>query len=152
MLILDILAILVAAAAIFLAWRASQDLKSLTGKLDRMQTVLYETRQEQRKSQEQVESRIAGLDVSVQKATGKLRFNPDASLTHLYEIEPRAEDILAAFHIGGCAECMVDENHSLAEAVRERGADLDRVLTALNTLPPDGSKIDLRVPNVQTNF
>src|SRR5581483_7217510 len=149
---LDILAILMAAVAIFIAWRATQDLKALTAKLDRLQTTLFETRQDQRKQQEQVENRIAALDVSLQKATGKLRFDPNLSLTRLYEIEPRAELVLAAFHIGGCADCMVDENLSLADAVRQRGADLDRVLTALNTLPPNGAQPDLRVPNVHTNF
>lgn len=147
--ILEISAILLAAVAIFIAWRATQEVKSMTAKLDRLQSTLFETRQEQRAQQEQVETKIASLDVSMQKATGKMRFDPNMQLTRLYETEPRAQAVLAAFHIGGCASCAVDEEGSLAQAVRERGADLDRVLTALNTLPANGGMTDLRMPNVR---
>lgn len=148
MTIFEIIALITAAAAVFVAWRALQAIKAVTAKLDRLQSAVYETRQEQREQQAQTDTKIAALDVAMQKATGKLRFDPTASLTHLYEIEPRAQSVLAAFHIGGCASCAVDENGTLADAVRERGADLDRVLTALNTLPANGEHADLRMPNV----
>lgn len=147
--ILEIVAILLAAVAIFVAWRATQDLKTMTAKVDRLQTTLFETRQEQRAQQEQFETKIAALDVSMQKATGKMRFDPNTSLTRLYQIEPRAQAVLAAFHIGGCASCAVDEDGTLAQAVRERGANLDSILTALNTLPANGDVTDLRMPNVR---
>ena len=147
--ILEIVAILLAVVAGFVAWRATQDLKTVTSKLDRLQTTLFETRQEQRAQQEQFETKIAALDVSMQKATGKMRFDPNTPLTRLYQIEPRAQSVLAAFHIGGCASCAVDEDGTLAQAVRERGADLDSILTALNTLPANGGMTDLRMPNVR---
>lgn len=152
MTIFEIIALLMAGAALLVTWRATRELKALTAKLDRLQTTLYETRQEQRALQEQTFQRIATLDVSWQKATGKLRFDPDAPLMHLYEIEPRAQAVLAAFHIGGCASCAVDESGTLAQVVRERGADLDRVLAALNTLPADGRPADLRMPNVRLDL
>ncbi len=81
-----------------------------------------------------------------------MRFDPGMSLTHLYEIEPRAQGVLAAFHIGGCASCAVDEDGTLADAVQERGADMDKVLAALNTLPANGGQADLRMPNVKFNI
>lgn len=149
--ILEIFAVLVAAAAIFAAWRALGEIKAVTAKLDRLQTIVYETRQDQRAQQDQAQARIAALDVALQKATGKLRFDPNTPLVRLYESEPRAEAVLAAFHIGGCASCAVDENGTLADAVKERGADLDRVLAALNTLPANGGHADLRMPNVSFN-
>ena len=147
--ILEIVAIIAAAVAIFVAWRAMQELKSLTSKLDRLQSTVYETRLEQRAAQEEVDTKIAALDVKVQTASGDLRFDPNTTLTRLYEIEPRAQAVLAAFHIGGCASCAVDEDGTLAEAVRERGADLYKVLTALNTLPANGGMSDMRMPNVR---
>ncbi len=147
--ILEIVAILIALAAGFIAWRATQDLKNVTAKLDRLQTTVYETRKDMKTQQQELENRIATLDVSMQKATGTLRFDPNQSLTHLFQVEPRAESVLAAFHIGGCADCAVDENGSLAQAVRERGADMDRILTALNMLPANGNPIELRMPNVK---
>ncbi len=150
--ILELVAIVAAVAAIFFAWRARQEIKQITGKLDRLQTTLYETRQDQRVQEEQMETKLAALDVSVQRATGKLRFDPKMSLTTLFEQEPRASAVLAAFHIGGCASCAVDESSTLADAVRERGADLDKVLTALNTLSPNGDALDLRMPNVRLHL
>lgn len=150
--ILEIFSILAAAVAILFAWRARQGIKTVTAKLDRLQSTVFETRQDQRAGQEKLESKLAGLDVAVQKATGNLRFDPNISLTRLYEAEPRAQAVLAAFHIGGCASCAVDEEGTLMDAVRERGADLDRVLTALNTLPENGGKGDLRMPNVRLEF
>lgn len=147
--ILELFALAISLVTIFVAWRAIQQVKQLTAKLDRLQTTLYETRQEQRAQQEQYEQRIAALDVSVQKATGNMRFDPSMSLTHLFQVEPRAQPVLAAFHIGGCASCAVDEDESLEHVVRERGADLDRVLAALNTLPAQNGDLDLRMPNVR---
>lgn len=147
--ILEIFAIVVAAAAAFLAWRAMQEIKAVTAKLDRLQSTVYETRQEQRAGQELTDTKIAALDVSMQKATGNMRFDPNWKLTRLYQEEPRAEAVLAAFHIGGCASCAVDENGTLAQAVQERGANLDKILTALNTLPSNGGQADLRMPNVR---
>lgn len=147
--ILEIVAILIAAVAIVAAWRVTQELRTLTGKLDRLQSTLYETRQDQRAQQEQVETKLAALDYATQKATGNLRFDPNIQLMSLYQTEPRAQAVLAGFHIGGCASCAVDENGTLAEAVRERGVDLDRVLKALNTLPYTGGGADLRLPNVR---
>jgi hypothetical protein len=147
--ILEILALAVSLVTILVAWRATQQVKQLTAKLDRLQTTLYETRQEQRAQQEHNEQRIAALEVSVQRASGKMRFDPNTSLTRLFEVEPRAAAVLAAFHIGGCASCAVDENETLAQVARERGADLERILTALNTLPLNDGQADLRMPNVR---
>jgi hypothetical protein len=149
MLFVEIGLFLISLAAIFVAWRALKQMKELNAKLDRYATTLYETRQEQRKQGEEIQNRVAALDVAIQKSTGNLRFDPNASLTELFETEPRAQGVLAAFHIGGCASCAVDENSTLADAVRERGADLDRVLAALNTLPDDGAPVELRTPNVK---
>lgn len=146
---LEIFAVVVSFVAILFAWRAIGEIRTLTAKLDRLQSTLYETRQEQRVQQTQMEDKIAALDVSVQKATGNLRFDPNMTLAHLYQVEPRAQAVLATFHIGGCASCAVDEAETLTEAARERGANLDQVLTALNTLPANDGEIDLRVPNVR---
>lgn len=139
----------VSLVALFVAWRAWRELRALNGKMQRLSETLYQTRQEQRHADEEIQTRVAALDVAVQKATGQLRFDPQQSLAELFENEPRAQNVLAAFHIGGCASCAVDENMRLGDAVRERGADLDRVLTALNALPANGGAAELRAPNVK---
>lgn len=139
----------VSLAALFVAWRALREMRAVNAKLERLATNVYETRREQRQKDDEIQNRVAALDVAIQHATGQLRFDPQLSLTELFEIEPRAQTVLAAFHIGGCVSCAVDENSCLADAARERGADLDRVLAALNALPANGGAADLRVPNIR---
>ena len=87
--------------SMFIAWRALQHFRELNSKLERMTTTLYQTRQEQRQQDEALQTRVAAMDVELQKMSGKLRFDPDRPLTELYEIEPRAQNVLAGFHIGG---------------------------------------------------
>lgn len=146
---IEIGAVLVALVALALAWRAVRTVRDLQAQVDRLQTALYEMRQADRSARQGLEGRLAELSVAVQKVTGNLRFDPNLPLGQLYDREPRAQAVLAAFHIGGCASCAVDDASTLAEAARERGADLDRVLAALNTLPEDGRAVELRVPNVR---
>lgn len=148
MTILDILALAAAIAAVGLVWRVSRQKAELSAKIDRLQSTLFQTRSDLRGLEERLDLRIGGLDVAVQKATGEYRFDPKMPLVQLYEIEPRAQNVLAAFHIGGCASCAVDESESLEAAVSERGADLDRVLAALSILPQNGQTPELRAPNV----
>lgn len=148
MTILDIIALATAIAAIVLAWRASRQNADLSAKIDRLQSTVFQTRIDLRDMEERLENRIGVLDVAVQRATGEYRFDPKMPLVELYEIEPRAQNVLAAFHIGGCASCAVDESESLEQAVNERGANLDRVLAALSSLSPNGEAPELRVPNV----
>ena len=146
---LEIGLMVVSLVALVVAWRAWRELRALNAKMERMTTTLYQTRQEQRQKDGEIENRVAALDVAIQQATGQMRFDPQQSLNDLFEQEPRAQNVLAAFHIGGSASCAVAENTSLADAVRERGADLDRVLTALNALPANGGAAPVRVPNVK---
>jgi ABC-type nickel/cobalt efflux system permease component RcnA len=150
--LLEIALLLLVLVAMFVAWRAWRAIRALNAKLDRVAATLYETRREQREQDEEIQNRVVALDVALQQMTGELRFDPNISLARLFEMEPRASNVLAAFHIGGCASCAVDENATLAEAVRARGADLDRVLKALNTLPANGRAPDLRAPNVQLHL
>lgn len=141
--------LIVSLVALLVAWRAWREMRALNGKMQRLSETLYQTRQEQHQKDAEIQNRVAALDVAVQKATGQLRFDPQQPLGELFEKEPRAQNVLAAFHIGGCASCAVDENTPLGDAVRERGADLDRVLTALNALPANGGAAELRAPNVK---
>jgi DNA anti-recombination protein RmuC len=141
--------VIMSLVALFVAWRAWRELRALNGKMQRLSETLYQTRQEQRQKDDEIQQRVAALDVALQQATGQMRFDPQQSLAELFEREPRAQNVLAAFHIGGCASCAVDEHATLAEAVRARGANLDNVLTALNALPANGGAPNVRAPNVK---
>lgn len=141
--------LLVSLVALFVGWRALREMRALNAKMERLAATVYQTRREQRQKDDEIQTHVAALDVAIQHATGRMRFDPQQSLTELFDNEPRAQNVLAAFHIGGCASCAVDENSSLADAARARGADLNSVLTALNALPADGATENMRVPNVR---
>lgn len=146
---LEIGLLCVALVALFVAWRALREIRALNAKTQRLMETLYQTRQEQRQKDVEIENRVAALDVALQKTTGQMRFDPQQPLDELFAQEPRAQNVLAAFHIGGCASCAVNEHTSLADAAKERGADLDAILAALNALPAPSAAPPLRAPNVK---
>ena len=144
--------LLVTFVALGIAWRASKRAETLERKVERLQSSIFETRGDLRDTREELETRLSSLDLALKKSTGQLRFDPSIHLKDLFEIEPRAQGLLAAFHIGGCAHCAVDDGETLAEAVQQNGRNLDQVLAALNNLPPDGQSAEIRVPNVHFEF
>jgi hypothetical protein len=144
----DSAAVLMALIALGTAWVAFRRANQLQEKVERLQATLYSTRADLRQMNEELSGRLERVDYVIKKNSGELRFNPSLRLAELYAIEPRAPSVLAPFHIGGCTDCAVDEQATLAEAARQRGADLDRVLVALNNLSPEAQPPGRRTPNV----
>jgi hypothetical protein len=73
-------------------------------------------------------------------------------------LHPQTEQVLAAFHLGGCSSCAVDPDVTLAEAGRQRGIDSAQLLASLNQLLGPASQANgaspkmVKVPNVQVEF
>jgi hypothetical protein len=147
MTLFEITSLALALVALGLAWRARQRNAELQDRLARALKTLYDTRGNFRALREEYDTKFSSLDVALKKASGELRIEPSLRLSDLYMLEPRAQSVLAAFHIGGCDSCAVDDHATLAEAAQQTGANLDRVLAALNNLPPDGQALELRAPN-----
>jgi hypothetical protein len=86
-----------------------------------------------------LQDEVRKLRVQSRMGGGTLKFTPDVRIDELSAIHPAATDVLASFHIGGCSDCAVDDSDTLAGAAREKGVELETLLTALNgLLEPDG--------------
>jgi hypothetical protein len=86
---------------------------------------------------------------------GKL-FQPDLTIEQALELDPRAADVLAAFHIGGCSSCAVSPTDTLEHAATANGQDAVQLLAVLNRLGADQGGAVLaeleRRPNVQLSL
>jgi hypothetical protein len=90
-----------------------------------------------RENEEHSEQQMARLTYEVKRQSGQLRFTPEMTVARAYDLDARAQSVLASFHLGGCSHCAVDESLSLAEAAESQGRDLTDILVALNTLPDE---------------
>lgn len=94
---------------------------------------------------------IAGLQeeiralrlASVRERQGGRAFTAETRVGDLAALHPMAVDVLAAFHIGGCASCAVSPDLTLAEAAQQTGQPLEPILAALNALADGVAPEDL---------
>ncbi len=76
------------------------------------------------------------------------RFTAEMRVDELSYLHPDAPAVLAAFHIGGCQSCSVDDGKTLGDAIRETGANGDQVLGALNGLLADNARVRAELAKV----
>lgn len=139
--------------AALLAWRAGNKNNELQERIAQVNSRVYHLRREMQESLQQAEQERLKLKFELLKLQGNLHLTGDMRVGEIYAAHPQAQQVLAGFHIGGCASCVVDDRQTLAEAVALSGRDLEPVLVALNglvanddgQLPPEM----LQVPNVQ---
>jgi iron-sulfur cluster repair protein YtfE (RIC family) len=99
------------------------------------------------------------LKFEILKLQDDLKVVPEMRIGEIIAAHPQAQQVLAGFHIGGCASCYVDEQQTLAEAVAVNGRELEPLLVALNTLVAENadgngqvSQERLKTPNIQLQF
>jgi hypothetical protein len=56
------------------------------------------------------------------------------TIAEIYAMHPRAAEVLAGFHLGGCSSCAVSPDETLAGAARQNNLNLDMMLGALRQL------------------
>ena len=150
-------ALLVALAALFVAWRAGRAVKLLKERNARLSSQLYDLRLELGQVVEAHRQAIAQLRYDLMRQAGSLQVRGDMSVEEVTRLHPQAAALLARFHVGGCASCAVDGATRLEEAVAANGGQLEPVLVALNSLMTDGAasllpEDQLRSPNMQLLF
>jgi hybrid cluster-associated redox disulfide protein len=83
-------------------------------------------------------------------------FQPDLTIEQALDLDPRAADVLSAFHIGGCSSCAVSPTETLEHAATANGQDITQLLAVLNRLGADQGEALLtgleRKPNVQLSL
>jgi len=64
----------------------------------------------------------------------KRTFAAKMSVGDALRLHPQAGEVLASFHLGGCAHCSINEQETLEEVTAGYGVKTDLLLEALNDL------------------
>jgi hypothetical protein len=144
---------------ILMAWSANRKNKELNERIAQTNSRIYNLRREIQEKQEGAEQKLVSLKFELLKLTGDLKVTPETRIGELTLLHPQAPQVLAAFHLGGCSSCSVDDRQTVAEAAAVNGRELEPILVALNTLVAESSNNHgqisperLRTPNIQLHF
>lgn len=144
---------------LLMAWRANAKNKDLQERIARTNSRVYDLRRELLEMQQTAQQETMGLRFQLLKLQGELKVTPDMKIGEIVALHPQAEQVLAGFHLGGCASCATDPGQSLSEAIGAYGRELEPILVALNTLIAEGgnghetvSPERLKTPNIQLQF
>jgi len=85
--------------------------------------------------EEKFEQDVAALNYRFQKQNGTLRFPGDMTFEQALESNPKVEEIMMAMHVGGCPDCAVSMDETLAHGAARNGVAVEDFLIALNNLP-----------------
>lgn len=153
------LALGVGGVAVAYAWKLQQELQTATRRLDRYNRALFDANDEIRKVRDELTASLAQVRAESRLPSGTLAyFEPQMKVRDVVASHPQAEQILGAFHLGGCSSCAVDPNDTLADICREHERDLAQLLQNLNLLmttpskQPNGELQLVKVPNVELSF
>jgi hypothetical protein len=155
---MEYLAILLALVGIVMAWLANRKNNDLKERLAQANSRVYTLRREIQEKQEKFEQDLLSLRFEVLKAQGNLKVTPETRIGELSRMHPQAMQVLAGFHLGGCASCSVDDRQTLTEAAGVNGRELEPILVALNTLIAGSNgqtqvpAEQLKVPNIQLHL
>ena len=129
-----IVALLIGLAGLVYAWLVRQDLDKATRRLDRYNRALYDASDQIRKLEERHTATVAELRAEIARSSGKASFRPAMSVRESYALHPQAQEILAAYHMGGCSSCAVELDDTIAQVCANAGIDVGRVIGDLNVL------------------
>jgi hybrid cluster-associated redox disulfide protein len=81
-----------------------------------------------------VQKELQTVRALVRQQSGDLFFEPTMKIADAIAIDPRAREVLARFHLGGCSSCAITEAHTIEQAALSYGVDLERLMAALTAL------------------
>jgi hypothetical protein len=157
---MEYVALVLGLIGVLMAWQANRKNKELNERIAQTNSRIYNLRRENQEIQERTEARLTSLKFELLKLKGELVVTPETKIGELSHIHPQALQVLAGFHLGGCASCSVDDRQSLGEAAAVNGREVEPILVALNTLIAESQNSSqgrlaperLRTPNVQLHF
>ena len=62
------------------------------------------------------------------------KFNLDMTIGEAMKVHPRVAEVFAAFHLGGCAHCHINQLETLGQVCEGYGIDSDTLLEVLEGL------------------
>lgn len=78
---------------------------------------------------DQLERRLRALEPEPEDL-----FHADMTLAEVRQAHPGADEVLARFHLGGCASCAVSTTETLGQGAELHQVDLDGLIRDLNAL------------------
>lgn len=61
-------------------------------------------------------------------------YRADMTVGQAMQMHPRAREVFAGFHLGGCAHCSISEFETIGQICEGYGVPVDMLLGALNSL------------------
>lgn len=71
---------------------------------------------------------------AAQEEPGFRYFVPDMTIGEAMAVHPRVREVFAAFHLGGCAHCAINQLETLEQVCAGYGVDLNLLLEVLEGL------------------
>ena len=68
------------------------------------------------------------------EAQGFKYFYPEMTIGEAMSVHPRVREVFAAFHLGGCAHCAINEIETLEQVCAGYGVDLNVLLEVLESV------------------
>jgi hybrid cluster-associated redox disulfide protein len=125
---------LVACVALFFAWRGGRRATYLQERLDSTSNRYLSVASQLRELEETSQREIMDLKVELKRQAGLLKFEPQMTIGEITEMHPRAVEVLAGYHLGGCSSCAVSPAQTLSSAAQQHNINLDRLLGSLRQL------------------
>jgi hybrid cluster-associated redox disulfide protein len=77
-------------------------------------------------------------DVKVDEGQEQAKhFDLDMTIGEAMGVHPRVREVLAVFHLGGCAHCAINQVETLGQVCAGYGIDTDALLEALESVVAD---------------
>ena len=90
-----------------------------------------------------VEKELQALRALLRRQSGGPLVESTMKIADAIALDPRIRDVLAQFHLGGCSSCAINEEHTIEQAARSYGVDVDHLMAAVTALS-HGQELPLR--------
>jgi hybrid cluster-associated redox disulfide protein len=61
-------------------------------------------------------------------------FNAGMTIGEAMQLHPRAREVFAGFHLGGCSHCAISEFETIAQVCEGYGVPAEMLISSLNSL------------------
>jgi hybrid cluster-associated redox disulfide protein len=132
--VIELLTVLATFGALATAAVSYFKLRFLRDSLREAQRRVYLVQARLNELEQTVQHELQVLRARLRQQSGGTLVEPTMKLADAIALDPRIRDVLARFHLGGCSSCAVNEEHTIEQAARSYGVDLDRLMAAITTL------------------
>lgn len=67
-------------------------------------------------------------------------FTPDMTVGEAMAVHPRVREVFAAFHLGGCAHCSINQYETIGQVCAGYGVDVEMLLETLDSLMEESAE------------